>query len=138
MVTDQERANSASWADYDQDGHLDLFVANVGAQNALYHNEGNGEFTKITDNPIVNDQVVESVVGLWADYDNDGDLDLCVVNGNFSYSANYLYRNEGQGKFTKITTGQIVVDVEGSTGGSWGDYDNVRQQPQIKTERRQK
>lgn len=124
MGTDQERANSASWGDYDQDGHLDLFVANVGTQNSLYHNEGNGEFTKVTNNPIVTDQAVQSVVGLWADYDNDGDLDLYVVNGNFSYSANYLYRNEGQGNFTKITTGRIVADVEGSTGGSWGDYDN--------------
>ncbi|MCI0515745.1 FG-GAP-like repeat-containing protein [candidate division KSB1 bacterium] len=117
------KSHSASWGDYDNDGYLDLFIANDGASNYLYRNNGNSTFTKITSGSMVKD-VARSVVGLWADYDNDNDLDLFVVNGYFAYEKNALYRNEGQGNFTKITTGVIVTDVEGSTGGSWGDYDN--------------
>lgn len=124
IATDNLGSISASWGDYDNDGDLDLFVANVAAHNLLYQNNGNGTFTKITSGPIVTDRIVDSVVGLWGDYDNDGDLDLYVVNGWFALYQNFLYRNEGQGNFTKITTGRIVTDVEGSTGGSWGDYDN--------------
>ncbi len=124
IATDNFGSISASWGDYDNDGDLDLFVANVAANNLLYQNNGNGTFTKITSGPIVTDRVVDSVVGLWGDYDNDGDLDLYVVNGWFALYANFLYRNDGHGSFTKITTGRIVTDVEGSTGGSWGDYDN--------------
>ena len=124
IATDSFGSISASWGDYDNDGDLDLFVANVAAHNLLYQNNGNGTFTKITSGPIVTDRVVDSVVGLWGDYDNDGDIDLYVVNGWFALYANFLYRNEGNGNFTKITAGRIVTDVEGSTGGSWGDYDN--------------
>lgn len=124
IATDNFGSISASWGDYDNDGDLDLFVANVAANNLLYQNNGNGTFTKITSGPIVTDRVVDSVVGLWGDYDNDGDLDLYVVNGWFALYENFLYRNDGKGNFTKITAGRIVTDVEGSTGGSWGDYDN--------------
>lgn len=124
IATDNFGSISASWGDYDNDGDLDLFVANVAANNLLYQNNGNGTFTRITSGPIVTDRVVDSVVGLWGDYDNDGDLDLYVANGWFALYANFLYRNDGKGNFTKMTTGRIVTDVEGSTGGSWGDYDN--------------
>ncbi|MCG3158208.1 MAG: hypothetical protein DKINENOH_04849 [bacterium] len=124
ITTDKAKSNSASWGDYDSDGDLDLFVANDASNNFLYENDGDGSFAKITSGIIVTDQVRSSVIGLWGDYDNDEDLDLYVVNGYFSLAANFLYRNEGHGAFTKITTGRIVTDVEGSSGGSWGDYDN--------------
>lgn len=124
IAADWASSISASWADYDQDGDLDIFVANDGSNNFLYQNNGNGTFTKIISGPIVNDKPVESVIGLWGDYDNDGDLDLYVVNGYFAVFENFLYRNDGKGNFTKITTGRLVTDVEGSSGGSWGDYDN--------------
>ena len=62
----------------------------------------------------------QSNSGSWADYDNDGNLDLFVTNVN---ENNFLYRNNGNGTFTKIGEGAIVTDGGGSIGAAWGDYD---------------
>jgi len=122
IVTDTTKSNSASWGDYDNDGYLDLFVANTNNENnSLYHNNGNGTFTKIITGDIVNDGG-NSFTGTWADYDNDGFLDLFVTN--VLGGDNFLYNNNGDGTFTKITTGDIVNDGGNSFGGSWGDSDN--------------
>jgi hypothetical protein len=119
IVNDGGRSPGASWGDYDNDGHLDLFVANEFGNNFLYHNNGDGSFTKVTSGPIVTDSA-RSYAGIWGDYDNDGDLDLFVANdGN-----NFLYRNNGKGDFTKIMTGAMVTDGGNSRSASWGDYDN--------------
>ncbi|MDZ7265247.1 MAG: VCBS repeat-containing protein, partial [candidate division KSB1 bacterium] len=56
------------------------------------------------------------------DYDNDGDLDLFVVN--VFASTNKLYRNDGGDNFTKIASGSIVNDIGWPFGCSWADYDN--------------
>ncbi len=110
------------WADYNNDGLIDLFVANTyGENNSLYENKGNGNFLKINSGAIVNDGG-HSVGGSWADYDNDGDLDLFVANA--ADENNFLYRNNGNGSFTKITSGIIVNDKGHSHGSSWADYDN--------------
>lgn len=124
FVTDLSGAWGSSTVDYDNDGKLDLFVSNYNQNNFLYKGNGDGTFTKITMGNIVTDG--QSSFGCaWCDYDNDGDKDLFVANGNFSSGqANFLYNNNGNGTFTKITTGSIVTDVYNSTGGSWGDYDN--------------
>jgi len=128
-ATGSERGSSAgpAWGDYDNDGFLDLFVAN-GAEVAataetsfLYHNNGDGTFTSITEGPVVS-VLGASFSAAWGDYDNDGLLDLFVSNGgNFD---NFLYRNEGNGRFTRITTGSLVHDGGYSVGCVWGDYDN--------------
>src|SRR6185369_1570421 len=56
VVTDGGDSNAMAWGDYDGDGFVDLFVTNVSGQNNfLYHNNGNGTFTKITIGSIVND-----------------------------------------------------------------------------------
>jgi ASPIC/UnbV protein/VCBS repeat protein len=83
-------SNGCNWGDFDNDGWLDLFVANrAGQNNFLYHNNGDGTFTKITNSVAVNDGG-DSFAAAWGDYDNDGFLDLFVGNGG---AANFLYHN---------------------------------------------
>jgi len=80
-------------------------------------------FTRVTDttNPIVKEFSNNSYVGCaWIDYNNDQLEDLFVINNN----ANQLYRNDGGGSFTRITSGPLVTDVGFFRGVSWADYDN--------------
>lgn len=116
-------ANSSlgpTWADYDQDGLMDLFVPNgIGNKNSLFHNDGNGTFSK--KNNIVNQEGGKSVGSCWGDIDNDGDLDLFVTNSNST--TNFLYKNLGNGNFQKITN-SIVNQGGSSHGCSFADIDN--------------
>jgi hypothetical protein len=111
-----------SWADYDNDGKLDLFVCGtISSRNKLFHNEGNGNFTEILTGDIVT-EINSSQSCAWADYDNDGYIDLFVTN-RYGMS-NRLYKNNGDGTFTKILSGSIVTDNAESRCSAWGDYDN--------------
>lgn len=116
-------ANSSlgpTWADYDRDGLMDLFVPNgIGSKNSLFHNDGNGTFSK--KNNIINQEGGKSVGSCWGDIDNDGDLDLFVTNSNTT--TNFLYKNLGNGNFQKITT-SIVNQGGSSHGCSFADIDN--------------
>jgi enediyne biosynthesis protein E4 len=133
VLTNKANGVACAWGDYDNDGFLDLFVSNFYEQNNfLYHNNGDGTFTSITNSPATLDGGT-SVGCAWGDYDNDGWLDLFVanlgpVNSNTVTSIapenNFLYHNNGDGTFTKITTGSLVNDLGHSTGCAWADYDN--------------
>jgi len=118
---------TGAWGDYDNDGHIDMFIANDGytsdaqRKDFLYRNNGAGGFTRILSGPMVNDSG-NGTAGTWGDYNNDGKLDLFV--SNLFNQKNFLYRNDGNGLFTKITTGDIVNDVGNFAGGAWGDYNN--------------
>ncbi|KQK25088.1 hypothetical protein AR438_13225 [Chryseobacterium aquaticum] len=116
-------ANSSlgpTWADYDQDGLMDLFVPNgSGNKNSIFHNDGNGTFSK--KNNIINQEGGKSVGSCWGDIDNDGDLDLFVTNSNTT--TNFLYKNLGNGNFQKITN-SIVNQGGSSHGCSFADIDN--------------
>jgi hypothetical protein len=120
VVYDSSISIGGSWGDYDNDGDFDLFVANwYGEDNHLYRNNGDGSFERITSSGIVNDGG-SSVSGAWADYDNDGDLDIFVTND--WNENNFLYDNNGDGSFTRVTTGEIVNDGGRSNGAAWADY----------------
>ncbi len=122
-LTQTLKSTQGTWADVDGDGRLDLFVthhANEG--NFIYHNIGNGTFQVISNGTVLNERM-NSVGGAWGDYDNDGDLDLFVVNRGTS-QRNSLYRNNGHGTFEKITTGAIVNDIGTYNNCAWADYDN--------------
>ncbi len=123
IVNNGGSSEAAAWGDYDRDGWIDLFVANnYGENNFLYHNNGNGTFTRITTGSIVNDGGASRGCS-WGDYDNDKWLDLIVVNYQ-SGENDFLYHNNGNGTFTKITSGPPVTDGLWGSGCCWGDYDN--------------
>ena len=107
IVYEEARSEGSAWGDYDSDGDLDLFVANANQNNFLYRNNGDGSFTKIITGDVVNDGG-SSENGSWGDHDNDGDLDLFVTNSAIDL-ANFLYANNGDGTFTRITDGMIGV-----------------------------
>ena len=120
LATDSNSSLGASWADIDNDGHLDIFVSNASnQQNNLYRNNGDGTFTKIIDGDIVNENS-NSFGCSWGDIDNDGDLDLFVANGQ----NNFLYENNGNSTFLKVTSSPVVTEQANSRGGSFGDFDN--------------
>ncbi len=115
-------AVGVAWGDYDNDGDADLFLANTnGENNQLFRNDA-GLFVEITSGNVVNDGG-NSVGGTWGDYDSDGDLDLFVTNASM-LEPNFLYNNNGDGTFTKVTSGAIVTDISNAHGASWIDYDN--------------
>ena len=120
VVTDTGFAESGAWADYDNDGRLDLFVSIYGDNNLLYHNMGNGSFAKVNSGEIVTDGGYAQGCA-WGDYDNDGFPDLFVANYG---GGNFLYHNNRDGTFTKVSSGSIFTDRGNSTGCAWGDYDN--------------
>jgi hypothetical protein len=118
------------WIDYDQDGLMDVFFVQSAAtdiykppaplRSALYHNNGDGTFTDITDKAGVGgaDHYGQGVaVG---DFDNDGYPDMYVTG----YGRAILYHNNGNGTFTDVTTKAGVADEGGwSTSAGWFDYD---------------
>ncbi|MFN8546631.1 MAG: FG-GAP-like repeat-containing protein [Candidatus Eisenbacteria bacterium] len=123
VVTDAWNSGGGSWIDLDNDGDLELFVANgnlVDQKNSLYWNLGGGAFRRVTTGPVVNDGGF-SIGGAWGDYDHDGKPDLFVTNRN--NFGNFLYRGLGDSLFAKITTGPVVTDISNSNSASWCDLD---------------
>ena len=123
LVNDGGFSETASWGDYDNDGWLDLYVTNSGGnlKNFLYRNLHDGTFQKVsTGNPVTDAFASRSVN--WTDFNGDGKLDLFVSNESGQHEN--LYRNNGDGTFTKLTTGPLVTAGGSTMSSSWGDYDN--------------
>jgi len=154
-VSDPRWSTSAAFGDYDKDGLLDLYVANyltmdlnrlpeprcnhrgnpvmcgprglTGAPDALYRNNGDGSFSDVTQKSGAVDR--DQLFGLgvvWADLDNDKDLDLLVGN---DATPNLLFVNKGAGSFEEsgFLSG-LAVSADGQEQASMGvdvaDYDN--------------
>ncbi|HRH65426.1 MAG TPA: FG-GAP-like repeat-containing protein [Bacteroidia bacterium] len=122
ILTDTGYSQGCAWGDYNNDSFIDLFVTNnwTPVSNLFYRNNGDGTFTKITDQ-IICTEGGRSNGCSWADYNNDGYLDLAVANVN--NESNFLYRNNSDFTFTKITNDVVVSDSNWSYGCTWGDYD---------------
>jgi len=117
---------AAGFADYDNDGDLDLFVAAIGPWNTLYNNQGDGSFADVTEAAGVVDSVLGNLGVAWADYDLDGWLDLYVTsaaNGG-QPAVNHLYRNIGDGTLVDMALALGVESPGFSESATWADYDN--------------
>lgn len=118
------------WIDYDQDGLMDLYFVQSAAtdiykpphplRSALYHNNGDGTFTDVTDKAGVGAEGHYGQGVAVGDLDNDGYPDLYVTG----YGRAILYHNNGNGSFTDVTARAGVADEGGwSTSAGWFDYD---------------
>ena len=116
---------AAGWFDYDNDGHLDLIIINyvkwsieteptcvsngihaycspgsyAGLPNLLFHNNGDGTFTDVSEPSGIFKHVGKGMGVAFADYDNDGFVDIFVSNDTF---RNFLFHNNGNGTFTEV------------------------------------
>jgi enediyne biosynthesis protein E4 len=116
-------------SDFDEDGLVDIFVANDSTPNFFYHNNGDGTFKEMgfTSGTAVNESGSEQgCMGVTlGDYDHDGMLDLFITNFDDEY--NILYHNDGRNSFTDVSFKTKVAEISLPYVG-WGtkffDYDN--------------
>jgi tetratricopeptide (TPR) repeat protein len=116
--------------DFDNDGHLDLYVTNGASlpslqksgdadANRLFRNRGDGEFVDVTNEAGVAGRGY-AMAAAAGDYDGDGFLDLFVAG----VRENILYRNRGDGHFEDVTQrAGVAGDGKWSVGAAWFDYD---------------
>ena len=132
LATPAYPSQSAAWADYDNDGDLDLFSCNESIPESqedsagivypsqLFENDGNGGFANVALRAgVTNMRYCKG--SAWGDYDNDGDMDLYLSN---YADDNRLYRNDGDGTFTDVAPKLGVTEPIESFPTWFWDYDN--------------
>ena len=123
-------------ADYDRDGFLDVYVVRMGdhehtaptpnwdatngVPDSLYHNNGDGTFSEVSDKAGIHD-TGWGFAGAWGDYDNDGWPDIYVGN---EFGTSELFHNEGNGTFREVSVAAHAHERSSAMGVAWGDYDN--------------
>tara|TARA_R110001583_G_scaffold191209_2_gene356139 strand:- start:5545 stop:9111 length:3567 start_codon:yes stop_codon:yes gene_type:complete len=110
----------ALFFDYDHDGDLDLFEYGSNL-NVLFRNNGDGTFLNQTEKTGMISEGLESKDAAFGDFDDDGDIDLLVVNES---ASNILYSNQRQGVFKDITENSGLKMNSGSSSVAVGDYNN--------------
>ena len=127
-VADTGRGQSGAWGDFDKDGYLDLYVTNWGEpgqfEDRFYRNNGDETFTDIT--VFLGPRTLGAgFVTSYLDFDNDGDLDLYLVNDKLL--GNVLWRNDGPGCgawcFSEISDAAGAGTQVFGMGLAIGDYD---------------
>lgn len=124
----------AAFLDYDQDGFLDLYMANGNYHqrlsdseykpkreytNRLYRNKGDGTYEDVTTLAKVGHAGYGMGVTI-GDYNNDGFPDIYVSN----HGPNVLYKNNGNGTFSDVSAKSGIAGDDSSVGAVWFDYDN--------------
>ena len=140
-VGDIGKGTTAAWGDYDNDGYLDLFVVNwscypkcdpidhTQARDKLYHNNGDGTFSDVSQSLVYEKSLGSGFAASFVDYDNDGDLDIYVVNDALKNPiGNVLWQNDGSGCIHWCwhdVSAETGTDLEiNGMGIAVGDYDN--------------
>jgi hypothetical protein len=124
---------NAVHADYDNDGDYDILILRGGwlgsdgnQRKSLLQNDGHGVFTDVTARAGLASPSCPSQAADWADYDNDGNLDLyvgCEVDDNKQPYPSQLWHNNGDGTFTEVAAEAGVQNMRMAKGVAWGDYD---------------
>ena len=146
LANDGRWSVAAGWFDYDNDGRLDLFVVNYvrwdpakepfcgdrnagyrsychpkfyeGLANTLYHNNGDGTFTDVSERSRISKHVGKGMGVAFADYDGDGRMDVFVANDT---TPNFLFHNEGGGVFREVAfPAGVAMNDDGRALSSMG------------------
>jgi hypothetical protein len=122
------RSYGAAFGDYDNDGFLDLFIADYNwvtdePRNELYHNNGDGTFTDVTFEAGLGDaDYIQNFQGMWIDVNEDGWLDLFVIVDRIIY-PNLLFVNQGDGSFIEDAEGWGLDFQINAMSTSVADFD---------------
>ncbi|MBA6362217.1 VCBS repeat-containing protein, partial [Colwellia sp. BRX8-8] len=118
---------SGTWADYDKDGDLDLFVTHWTEERSGYfayfwQNNGDSTFSDVTFEAGIKNtsNADKTLTATFSDINNDGWVDLLLVT---DYAQTRLYKNNKDGTFTDITDHEVITDNTGM-GSAVADYDN--------------
>ena len=123
------RAGGAILEDFDNDGHLDLLVSHMGVddQLQLFHNDGTGHFTRVTDKAGLTG-LVGGLNMVQGDYDNDGCIDVYIPRGAWFHDKGQfpgsLLHNNCDGTFTDVTFEAGVANGYPSQAAVWADLNN--------------
>jgi len=118
----------AAVLDFDKDGLEDVFIAGGSGNDALYKNNGDGTFTNVIEEAGFSDlDTVVTQGAVCADVNKDGHTDIFITtiasvnNDRFTAAANFLFMNDGNGKFINKTKSYGLNDITFSTGAAFGD-----------------
>lgn len=115
-----------NWVDYDNDGHLDLFVTSNISGNKLYRNDGNFNFIDVTVSALLPENNIHTYGASWGDYNNDGYLDVFLSNRDVAAIVpNYLFRNNTDGTFTDVSDSAGILSTSNlSFCSAFFDFNN--------------
>jgi enediyne biosynthesis protein E4 len=122
LALDNQKSFGSAWVDYDNDGLEDLFVVNMGDNNTLFKNMGDGTFKKMTQNEIgvLAEDKGNSFTTSWADFNNDGYPDVFI--GNFN-EPSYLYMQNKDHQFVRVFESLFEQNSSFVQASSWVDFD---------------
>ncbi len=126
IVLDNADTACSTWADYDNDGHIDCFISNLVSNGGmLFQGQGGGVLT-LDNTAGLTSAALKGTGCAWGDYDNDGDVDLVVaalIGQGGIVTPNRLFHNSGDGTFTELSGVDPVLTADSHHHPTWSDYD---------------